>query len=124
VYEDGPSKSVEETDSVNFDPDAATYSEADNGNAVQVFKVTGYEALRSGRGTLVLTGSGTDNSQPSETRVTLEIQRNLLDILGETRPAGSTGDFAFRHSFRFTRAVPPEPFNGMFTPQPGLHHER
>ena len=107
VYDDGPTKTVEETDIVTFDPETSTYSEVDNAKPAQVFKVTGYDALHSGRGTLVLTGSGTDNDKPSETRVTMKIQRNLIEIVEETRPAGSTEAFVFRHAFRFTRAIAP-----------------
>ena len=76
LYDDGPNKLVEETDTLSFDPSASTYTESDNG-------------------------------KPSETRITLTIRRNLLTILEETRPAGSSDPFAFRHSFCFTRATPP-----------------
>jgi hypothetical protein len=109
LYDDGPTKTVEETDTITFDPTASTYSESDNNKPPQPFKVTGYANLRSGRGQLVLLGSGTDNDKPAETRTTLTIRRNLLTILEETRPANSTDPFAFRHSFTFTRATPPQP---------------
>jgi hypothetical protein len=107
VYDDGPSKTVEESDVVRFDTSASSYSEATDGKPAQVFKVVGYDSLREGRGTLVLTGSGTDNKKPSEKRVTITIKRNLIEIVEETRPAGSSESFDFRHSFRFTRAAPP-----------------
>ena len=109
IYDDGPTKVVEETDIVTFDPIASSYAESDNGKPAQVFKVTGYDTLRSGHGTLVLTGAGTDNNKPSETRVTMQINRNLISILEETRPAGASVDFVFRHAFRFTRAIAPKP---------------
>jgi len=108
VYDDGPTKVVEETDIVTFDPVDASYAEVDNGKPAQVFKATGYDTLRAGRGTLVLTGAGTDNNKPSETRVTLRIDRNLIDILEETRAAGTSDSFVFRHAFRFTRATAPQ----------------
>jgi hypothetical protein len=109
LYDDGPTKVVEESDNVTFAPEASTYSESDNGKPVQLFKVSGYDTLRSGQGQLVLSGSGTDNGKPAETRVTLTIRRNLLEILEETRPAASTMPFVFRHALRFTRATPPTP---------------
>jgi hypothetical protein len=109
VYDDGPTKVVEETDIVNFDPAGSAYSESDNGKAVTTFVVAGYDTLRSGRGTLVLTGAGTDNDKPSQTRITMLVGRNLLTILEETRPAGSNDSFVFRHAFRFTRATAPHP---------------
>lgn len=108
LYDDGPTKFVEETDIATFDPATSTYTESDNGKPSQTFRVNGYDKLRGGHGQLVLTGSGTDNNQPAETRITLTLHRNLLTILEETRPANSTEPFAFRHSFTFTRASPPQ----------------
>jgi hypothetical protein len=108
VYDDGPTKVVEETDIVTFDPIASSYAESDDGKPAQVFKATGYETLRTGRGTLELTGTGTDNGKPSETRVTVRIDRNLISIVEETRPAGTSDSFVFRHAFRFTRATAPQ----------------
>jgi hypothetical protein len=107
LYDDGPTKTVEETDTITFDPTGSTYTESDNGKPPHTFKVTGYPELRAGRGQLVFLGSGTENGKAAETRITLTIRRNLLTILEETRPAGSTDPFAFRHSFCFTRATPP-----------------
>jgi hypothetical protein len=107
IYDDGPNKVLDETDAVIFDPSASTYSESTNGKPPSVYKVTGYESLKDGRGVLVLSGTGTDNDKPSETRVTITIRRNLLEILEETRPAGSDAPMAFRHAFRFTRAAAP-----------------
>jgi len=108
LYDDGPYKLVEETDTITFDPSTSTYAESDNGKPLHTYRVTGYTDLRSGRGQLVLLGSGTDNDKPAETRITLTIRRNLLTILEETRPAASTDPFAFRHSFTFTRANAPQ----------------
>jgi hypothetical protein len=107
VYDDGPTKTVEETDVVALDTLASTYSESGNGKPLQVFHVIGYDKLKSGRGDLVLTGTGTDNDKPSETRITLTIRRNLLSWTEEVRPAGSSEPFVFRHRFTFTRAAPP-----------------
>jgi hypothetical protein len=109
IYDDGPTKTVEETDTLTFDPTASTYTESDNNKPPHTFKVTGYPELRTGRGQLILLGAGTDNNKPAETRITLTIRRNLLTLLEETRPANSTDRFAFRHSFTFTRATPPQP---------------
>lgn len=109
LYDDGPSKVVEESDTVTFVPASSTYSESANGKPARLFNVSGYDTLRTGRGQLILIGSGTDNNKPAETRVTLTIRRNLLEILEETRPAASSEPFAFRHAFRFTRATPPTP---------------
>jgi hypothetical protein len=107
TYDDGPTKTVEETEIVGFDPEASTYSEAEAGKPAVVYKVTGYEKLKLGRGDLVLIGTTTDNDKPAESRITLTIRRNLLSWTEEVRPAGSSEGFAFRHRFTFTRAVLP-----------------
>jgi hypothetical protein len=107
TYDDGPNKVVEETDAVTFDATARSYAEAVNGKPESIFTVTGYEGLKEGRGMLVLHGVGTDNDKPAETRVTMTIRRNLLQMVEEVRPAGSSDGFAFRHMYRFTRAQRP-----------------
>ena len=107
IYDDGPTKVVEETDTITFDLPASTYTESDNNKPPRLYKVSGLDTLRNGTGQLILTGPGTDNNQPAETRITLTLRRNLLDILEETRPAASSEPFAFRHAFRFTRSTPP-----------------
>jgi len=107
IYDDGPTKIVEETDIVTFDPITSSFSEVDNGKPAQVFIATGYDTLHSGHGTLVMTGPGMDNNKPSETRVTIKITRNLISILEETRPVGTSDGFVFRHAFCFTRATAP-----------------
>lgn len=107
TYDDGPSKVLQETDTVNFDLATNSYSEASNGKPASAYTVNGYDTLKDGRGILVLHGAGTDNDKPSETRITMTIRRNLLEITEEVRPAGSSDPFVFRHMFRFTRAHPP-----------------
>jgi len=107
IYDDGPTKTVESTETVTLDPGAGLYTEASAGKPAKVYKATGYDKLKSGRGELVLTGAGTDNDKPAETRITLTIRRNLLTWTEETRPAGSSEAFAFRHAYRFTRAKAP-----------------
>jgi len=107
IYDDGPAKTVDSTDTVTLDPAAGLYTETSAGKAAQVYKVTGYDKLKSGRGELVLSGAGTDNDKPAEIRMTLTIRRNLLTWTEETRPAGSSEAFAFRHAYRFTRAKAP-----------------
>ena len=107
IYDDGPSKVVDETEEWSFDTDHRTCTIREAGHPDQSYSVTGFDTLREGRGTLVLTGSGSDNKQPSEHRLTLTVRRNLVEWLLETRPAGSADPFVFRHLFRFTRADPP-----------------
>ena len=109
IYDDGPTKTVEETDTVTFDVAHSGYTEGSKGMPPLLSTVSGYDTLRAGHGTLILTGSGTDNDKPAETRTTLTIRRNLIDILEEVRPAKSTGPFVFRHSLRFVRAAAPTP---------------
>ena len=107
IYDDGPAKTVEETDIVTFNPATSTYTETTNGKPAQTSTITGYDSLKSGRGVLILNRIATDNDKPAELRVTLTIRRNLLQMLEEVRPVGSTGAYTFRHNFTFTRATAP-----------------
>jgi hypothetical protein len=107
TYDDGPNKVLEEQETVVFDFAAKTYKAMENGHAWATYAVAGLDALKDGRGELVMTGPGTENDKPAEMRVTWTIRRNLLSILEETRPAGSAEAFAFRHRYVFTRAEAP-----------------
>ena len=107
VYDDGPAKTVTETDVVTFDTAKESYESAENGKRAQTFAVKGYAGLKEGRGVLVLTGNGTDAGKPADLRETMTIRRNLLEVLEETRAAGSGDGFAFRHVYRFVRRDAP-----------------
>jgi hypothetical protein len=107
TYDDGPNKVLEERDTVVFDLGTKTYHAMENGHPWESYAVAGLEALKDGRGELVLTGSGQENDKPAEMRTTWTIRRNLLTILEETRPAGSSASFVFRHRYVFTRAEAP-----------------
>ncbi len=107
VYDDGPGKTVTETVVVTFNTAKEIYVSAENGKPEQTFAAAGYAGLKAGRGVLVLTGSGTDAGKPAEQRETMTIRRNFLEVLEETRPAGSTDAFAFRHLYRFVRRDAP-----------------
>ena len=104
IYDDGPTKTVQEDESVVFDPAKGSFSEASNGKPAHGYRVSGFEALKAGRGTLQMVGSGTDNGKPSEIHLVMTIRRNLLEILEEVRSAGSTEPYAFRHLYRMVRA--------------------
>ena len=107
IYDDGPTKTVQEDDSVVFDPAKQSFSEASNGKAAHVYRVDGFDTLKAGRGTLQMVGSGTDSGKPSEIHMVMTVRRNLLEILEEVRPAGSTEPYAFRHLYRMVRAQAP-----------------
>ena len=69
--------------------------------------MAGLTELRKGRGSLILTGNGTDNDAPVAVRLTIRIGRNILEILRETAASGQP--FAFRHAYTFIRKSPPAP---------------
>ena len=108
VYDDGPTKTVTEDEAVTFDVEKGTFSEASGGKAPHVYRMSGFDTLKAGKGTLQMTGSGTDSGKPSEQHMVLTVRRNLLEILEEVRPAGSTEPFAFRHLYRMVRASAPK----------------
>lgn len=107
LYDDGPSKVVEEVEQVTIDAAKAAYRIRSGSGSETSYRIEGLASLRAGLGALTLTGAGTDNNKPAERRITLTIKRNLVQLLLETRPAGSGEAFAFRHMYRFTRSRPP-----------------
>ena len=108
IYDDGPNKTVDETDTVTIDPSGLTYSETNLGKPSLVEHIIGFEKLKNGKGDLVLVGTGTDNDKPTDTRTTLSIRRNLISWILEVRPAKSNEPYSFRHRFTFTRAQTPK----------------
>jgi hypothetical protein len=98
---------VDETDLVALDAAKKTYTSSEVGHPAEVYQVAGFDKLREGHGQLILTGLDTDNDEPAKLRLTVTIRRNLMEWLLEARPAGSTGNFAFRHFYRFTRSKAP-----------------
>jgi len=108
IYPNGTAKILEERDVVVFDTASKIYRAMENGKPWESYAVAGLDALKDGRGELVLTGPGTENNKPAEMRTTWTIRRNLLTILEETRPAGTQEGFAFRHRYVFTRAEIPK----------------
>ncbi len=107
IYDDGPNKVVEDTEKIMLHVAQNTYESVEPGKPPRVFQVAGFSSLKSGLGTLVMNGTGTDNGKPADVRITLTIRRNLVEWLQEARPAGSTEPFVFRHLLRLTRAQPP-----------------
>ena len=106
VYDDGPSKTVTELERVRIDTVKARYSVVDDKGIVKDgYAIQGLEKLANGRGTLILTGPGTENDKPVAVRTTMRIGRNILEITRETAPEGAA--FMFRHAYTFVRATPP-----------------
>jgi hypothetical protein len=107
VYDDGPNKTVRERMTLALDRAAATARlTSDRDHTSEVYAVEGLEAFaQQGRGTLILTGPGTENDQPVQVRITLTLRRNLYTLRKETQRAGEA--FKFRDAYTFTRARPP-----------------
>jgi hypothetical protein len=109
TYDDGPNKTVFSHSALVADLPNRTYKVFGTDAVVESYTITNPEALKDGRGTLILLGPGTDNNKPAEIRTSWTIRRNLLSWLEEVRPAGSSGPFVFRHRYVFTRAEVPAP---------------
>ncbi len=106
IYDDGPTKTVEDSSTLIIDVAAATYKITDPDHTT-TYKIEGLDKLKDGHGQLILLGPSIDNDKPAEARITLILRRNLLSWLEEVRPASSSESFAFRHLYTFTRAHPP-----------------
>jgi len=106
IYDDGPAKTVTESSLIRIDPVAARYDVVDAAGKVgESYSIAGLSQLRQGRGTLTLSGTGTENKAPVEVRMTFRIGRNILEISRETAGAGQP--FSFRHAYSMVRAAPP-----------------
>jgi hypothetical protein len=107
IYDDGPTKVVDETLSISFDVPGSTLQITNDKGRVETYKVDGYDRLREGRGDLRVLGPTVDNDRPAESRITIGVRRNLLTWTEEVRPTSAV-PFAFRHSYVFTRAQAPK----------------
>lgn len=106
TYDDGPGKTVTDTETVHID--GARYQIlGKDGKLEDTYEIAGLTDLKDGRGTLILTGPGIENKAPVNVRTTLHIGRNLLEITRETAPEGQP--WAFRHTYTFVRAERPLP---------------
>ncbi len=107
IYDDGPAKTVTENSLVRIDFAGARYSIFDAaGKLEDRYTIAGLAELKQGRGTLILTGKGTENGAAVEVRTTLRIGRNILEIARDTAVPGQS--FTFRHAYTMVRAAPPE----------------
>lgn len=107
IYDDGPTKIVRERMLISIDGgNAVAEIGSDRDKSRDRFEVEGLEKFKEkGRGTLVLTGTSTENDKPVDVRIKLGLQRNLFTLRKETRPAGEA--FRFRDGYTFTRAELP-----------------
>jgi hypothetical protein len=106
IYDDGPAKTVIETVLIRIDPTAARYAIIDlTGKLEDSYAIAGLADLRQGRGTLTLTGTGTENKATVEVRTTIRIGRNILEFTRETGVSGQP--LTFRHAYTLVRASPP-----------------
>jgi len=107
TYDDGPNKTVEDTDRVELNLDRRTFTETSpDKKSQQIYQVDGLEKLSpAGLGTLTLTGTGLDDDKKVDVRITLKLGRNYYRYAKETRLPGA--DFQFRDAYDFTRRDPP-----------------
>jgi hypothetical protein len=106
VYDDGPAKTVKEVSLIGIDTTGELYTVSDSAGKVEDrYTIVGLAQLRSGHGTLILNGRGTENQVAVVVRTTLRIGRNILEITRETAAPGEP--FAFRHTYTFVRATEP-----------------
>ena len=108
VYDDGPNKIVKEMVLVSIDTKAATASFSSNrDHSTDTYNVAGLpEFSKAGRGTLTLTGNGSENGEQVDVRITITLRRNHYAYQKETRAPGR--EFAFRDGYALTRKQAPE----------------
>jgi hypothetical protein len=103
VYDDGPSKVVQDRDEVVIDTVAGSYSAYDSdGKSSDTYKFSALIAWdKDGKGTVILLGHGTENGSDVDIRQTLSVDAKALNVLRESRLPGK--EFLFRHEYRFER---------------------
>jgi hypothetical protein len=105
TYDDGPTKTVTELSTVAIDPVKRLFTiTSDRDHSTDTYEIRGMDALKAGRGTLTLTGTGTENNKPVDVRITVKIDRNLYEFTKETRLPGQ--EFNFRDGYTLTRRMP------------------
>ena len=107
IYDDGPNNIVKEVSHVTIDSQTRTFTfTSDRDNSRDVYQLGGIESFaNAGRGTLQLTGSGTENGKKVDVRITIKLGRNSYTYKKETRLPGA--DFLFRDGYTFVRRNPP-----------------
>ncbi|MDP9049927.1 MAG: hypothetical protein M3O31_04275 [Acidobacteriota bacterium] len=107
TYDDGPTKVVTDEEVVRIDTLAAHYETLGaDGKVADSYSIAGLDALREGRGVLMLTGKGTENDATVDVRTTLRIGRNILEMTRETAAAGQP--MSFRHAYTLVRSTVPQ----------------
>jgi hypothetical protein len=113
TYDDGPSKTVRESEIVTIDPAAANWTIQDvpapasrSAAEKSVYSVQGLSQMKAARGKLTLLGSGTDNDKKVDVQENVLLGRNIFQMERTVR-APQEKDFLFRHIFVFTREQPP-----------------
>jgi hypothetical protein len=113
TYDDGPTKTVRESEIVTIDPTTATWTVQDiqtaPGKAAaekNSYTIQGLSQLKAAHGKLTLLGPGTDNDKKVDVQENVLLGRNIFQMERTVR-APQEKDFLFRHIFVFTREQPP-----------------
>lgn len=97
VFDEGPSKVLEERESFKFNAPTDQLKITSDG-VERYFKIADPQTIRAdGTGTLTLLGTGTENDKAVDVRLTYRIATRRLSILRETRVG--TAPFTFRSRF-------------------------
>jgi hypothetical protein len=103
VYDDGPTKVVQDRDEVVIDEPTGKWTILDSAgkmNDTYDFKPPVHWSP-SGKAALTLAGHATENGAAVDIRQTLTVDASTMVVLRESKLPGQT--FLFRHEYRFTR---------------------
>lgn len=104
VYDDGPKKVVQETETVQIDWNKLTYTVLnEDGKVDETYTIAPNSLATDGTGNLVLAGKAMENKEAVEIRETLTMTPTKFEILRESRLPGK--EFKLRHKFSFTRVT-------------------
>jgi hypothetical protein len=106
TFDDGPLKTLHETNQITIVPATQSWTVVTEGEPNDIYKVEGLDKLKDGRGKLTLLNSGTENRKIVDTKTDVTLGRNLFVMERSTRLPGQ--NYAFRHIYSFTRANAPD----------------
>jgi hypothetical protein len=98
---------VRDREQVSLDLDARRYALDDGtpggADLYHIDSIDGFADDGAAGGSFTASGSSTENAAPVDVRETVTLTRTALTLLRETRAHGTSGDFLFRHRYRFSR---------------------
>ena len=105
TYDDGPGKTVRESETISIDLAMNRYLVvSEDGKDRDSYQVAGLDQLQGDTPAhLILEGKGEENGKAVDVRTTIDVSYKSFSILRETKMPGA--EFMFRHQYKFERVA-------------------